>query len=318
MSVRVIDFSTWDERDPRALRDLADAVDVALAMHGFMAVTNIGIADELRERAFASAHQFFNGPVKTKVACTYTDPVSNFGYQALLSETLEPGLPADIKEAFTMRDLLASYPRDGVWPSDEFRDTAREFFLACRTAASRILRVFTVALDVPPDFFDVRHTGHNLTMRYLHYPSRGLGVESDAQMGAGAHTDYGSITLLFQDAVGGLQLRRADGSWMDVVPVPKAVNINTGDLMERWSNGRYPSTEHRVLPRIGHGDRYSIAYFTDPDSSTLVQCLPSCVSAERPARYRDLTAGEHIQSKIDASQSRERAVLLETAGDTTR
>lgn len=304
MSVPVIDFSIWDDRDPEALRRLAGAVDNALSQHGFMAVTNVGISGVLCEQAFASLREFFARPLAHKLVFAYSDTVANFGYQALLTETLQPGQPADLKEAFTMRDLLASYSRENAWPSVEFRDTAREFFLACKTAASRILRVFAVALDTPPDFFDLRHTGHNLTMRYLHYPAHGQSA-AERQMGAGAHTDYGSITLLFQDAIGGLQLRRADGSWMNVDPVPGAVNINTGDLMCRWSNGRYPSTEHRVLPRLGVGDRYSIAYFTDPDDQTLVQCLPACVSAERPAGFADITAGEHIQSKIDASQSRE-------------
>ena len=303
MSVPVIDFSGYAEDDPASLRLLADRVDSALLSYGFIAVTGVGITTALRERAFASAREFFASPHVHKVQYVYTDPVANFGYQPTLSETLEPGLPADLKEAFTMRDLMSCYARTDAWPSLAFRDTARDFYAACQAASERILRVFAVALDTPTDFFVSKHTGHNLTMRYLHYPSRGYEVGSDQQMGAGAHTDYGSITLLFQDAIGGLQLRRADGSWMDVPPIDGAVNINTGDLMCHWSNGRYPSTEHRVLPRIGHGDRYSIAYFTDPDNSTLVQCLPSCVSAEKPAAFLDMTAGQHIQAKIDASQS---------------
>lgn len=305
MTVPVIDFSSWDDRNPLALRSLADRVDAALSATGFMAVTNIGITPELRARAFSSARAFFAAPIAQKVECIYTDPVTNFGYQPVLSETLEPGLPADLKEAFTMRDLFATSTRQHTWPSPDFREIALEFFLACNAAAARILRVIAVALDTEPDFFSARHTGPNITMRYLHYPATGYEVGDAAQMGAGAHTDYGSITLLFQDEVGGLQLRQGDGSWLDVEPVPGAVNINTGDLMTHWSNGRYLSTEHRVLPRIGHRDRYSIAYFSDPDDNTLVQCLPSCVSPERPPQFRDRTAGEHIQAKIDASQSRD-------------
>jgi len=312
MSVPVIDFSGYSDSDPASLRTLADSVDQSLSSYGFIAVTGIGISAELRRRVLDSARDFFAAPVAHKLEFAYTDPIANFGYQAPLSETLQPGRPADLKEAFTMRNLLASYTRSEAWPSPVFRDTAREFFEACRAAAGRILRVFAVALDTTPDFFVSKHSGENLTMRYLHYPSAGYVVDSDAQMGAGAHTDYGSITLLFQDAIGGLQLRRADGSWMDVQPVADAVNINTGDLMCHWSNGRYPSTEHRVLPRIGHGERYSIAYFTDPDNNTLVRCLPSCVSAACPAAFVDMTAGQHIQSKIDASQSPEAAGLAPT------
>jgi isopenicillin N synthase-like dioxygenase len=244
----------------------------------------------------------------------YTDPVMNFGYQATLSETLEPGQPPDLKEAFTMRNLLGRYDDPAAWPTTEFRDIARLFYSACRDSAFRLLRVFARALDVEPDFFVRMHTsGENITMRYLHYPDTGYVVSASEQMGAGAHTDYGAVTLLLQDAVGGLQLRRDDGTWMDVPPIPDAVNINTGDLMCHWSNGRYPSTEHRVLPKIGQGERYSVAFFTDPDNDTRVRCLPSCVSADNPARFADTTAGAHIQAKIDASQSREAAYGEERA-----
>ena len=97
--------------------------------------------------------------------------------------------------------------------------------------------------------------------------------------------------------------------WIDVPPVEGAVNINTGDLMTHWSNNRYPSTCHRVLPLIGGQERHSIAFFTDPDSATLVECLPSCVTEHNPAAYEPITAGEHIQYKIDRTQSQELAAL---------
>lgn len=303
MSVPIVDFAAFDPSDRPGLERLAGELDVALTSHGFIAVTNVGVSPELRDRAFASAGAFFARPAADKARFRYTDPVANFGYQPPLSETLEPGKPADIKEAFTMRNLVGRFDDAHAWPSAEFRSVAREFYEACLMASFRLLKVFAVALDVPDDFFMAKHTGENITMRYLHYPDSGYTVSGDDQLGAGAHTDYGSVTLLFQDAVGGLQLKRADGTWLDVPPVPDAVNINTGDLMSHWSNGRYPSTEHRVLPRIGYGERQSIAFFTDPDNATAVRCLPSCVSSVHPAAFADTTAGAHIQAKIDASQS---------------
>ena len=124
---------------------------------------------------------------------------------------------------------------------------------------------------------------------------------SSAQLGAGAHTDYGSITLLFQDEVGGLELLRADRTWQQAPPVRGAAVINTGDLMERWTNGRFRSTVHRVRPISGSQDRYSIALFVDPDAAVEVECFQSCISAERPARYPRITAGEHIRRKIAAT-----------------
>ncbi len=307
MTVPVIDFAPYDENDKASLEALAEQVDATLTSLGFMAVKNIGIDDELREATFANARAFFERTVAQKKPFIYTDPKANFGYQAPLSETLEPGQPADLKEAFTMRDLLGHLDDPGAWPDMAFRDTARRFFDACLQASFRVLRVMATALEVERDFFVALHTGENVTMRYLHYPSTGFDV-ADAQMGAGAHTDYGVVTLLFQDQIGGLQLQDGD-RWVDVPPVEGAVNINTGDLMTHWSNGRYPSTCHRVLPLIGSSDRHSIAFFTDPDSATLVDCLPSCVSAANPAGYAPITAGEHIQYKIDRTQSQELAAL---------
>ncbi len=307
MSVPVIDFAIYDESDPATLAQLAQEVDATLTTWGFMSVTNIGIDEALLEKTFANAHAFFDRPLPEKKPFAYSDPKANFGYQAPLSETLEPGQPADLKEAFTMRDLVGHLQDAGAWPDDVFRVTAHAFFEACMQAAFRVLRVMAVALDVDPEFFVRVHSGENITMRYLHYPSAGFDV-ADAQMGAGAHTDYGVITLLFQDSIGGLQLQDGD-EWIDVPPVEGAVNINTGDLMTHWSNGRYPSTCHRVLPLIGSTDRYSIAFFTDPDSATEVDCLPSCISATRPRAYAPTTAGEHIQRKIDRTQSPELAAL---------
>lgn len=308
MQVPIIDFSGYDPSDTSANQALAVEVDAALTTYGFIAVRNVGVSPELLHETFEYTKTFFAKPMDAKLPYAYTDPKANFGYQPTLSETLQPGKPADLKEAFTMRDLMGHYGDTSAWPDAEFRDLARRFFEACTNASHRVLRVFALALGTDPEYFVRLHSGENVTMRFLHYPAVGFDVEA-AQMGAGAHTDYGAITLLFQDAIGGLQLRRSDDEWMDVPPIADAVNINTGDLMQRWSNGRYPSTEHRVVPKIGDNDRYSIAFFSDPDDDTLVECLPSCVSAERPAGYAPIRAGEHIQQKIDASQSPEKAYV---------
>ncbi|MEM9621393.1 MAG: 2OG-Fe(II) oxygenase family protein [Pseudomonadota bacterium] len=307
MSVPLVDFGPYNEHKHEANTQLAYALDDALTSSGFVAVTNIGIDPLLRAQTFANASEFFAQPSAVKKQFAYTDPEANFGYQPPLSETLEPGRPADIKQAFTMRNLLGRLQDTNAWPDETFKRTAREFFEACTQASFRILRVFALALDVPKDYFVELHSGENVTMRYLHYPASGYDV-AQQQMGAGAHTDYGAVTLLFQDEVGGLQINDRDGDWRDVPPIPNAVNLNTGDLMSHWSNGRYPSTEHRVLPLIGDRERQSVAFFTDPDNSTLVECLPSCVAADRPAMYSPVLAGQHIQAKIDASQSPELAL----------
>ena len=117
----------------------------------------------------------------------------------------------------------------------------------------------------------------------------------EGQLGAGAHTDYGMLTLLFQDKIGGLQVFDK-GVWLDVDPIEDTIVVNTGDLMERWTNGRFKSTLHRVQPRIGASPRSSIAVFVDPDTDTPVEVLASCIDEDHPARFEPITAGEHIQA----------------------
>jgi isopenicillin N synthase-like dioxygenase len=131
------------------------------------------------------------------------------------------------------------------------------------------------------------------TTRLLHYPPQPASA-AQGQIGCGAHTDWGALTLLAQDDAGGLQVQARDGSWLNVPPVPGALVVNIGDLMQRWTNDRWPSTMHRVVNRFSGRDRWSIAYFFDLDADAVVVPLPACVSAAQPSRYAPITAGDHL------------------------
>ncbi|MFV8816321.1 isopenicillin N synthase family dioxygenase [Haliea sp. E17] len=303
MQIPVIDFSSYDEDNPQALRDLATRVNAALTGIGFMSLENIGIDMALRDRVFAASKAFFAQEDAEKRKLGYSSAEENFGYQGVCEESLEPGHPPDLKEALTLRNLPSRM--DYPWPDSDFRDLLMAFYQDCMAAAYRVMRVFATDLDVPLDYFVRVHTGTNVTMRLLHYPP--LSAATDGQLGAGAHTDYGMITLLFQDQVGGLEVCDRDGTWQAVEPIPGAVVINVGDLTERWTNNRYRSSQHRVQPRGGFGDRYSIALFVDPDPETLVECLASCTGADNPPQYAPTSAGEHILQKIQATHAKPRA-----------
>ncbi|MEM1112503.1 MAG: 2OG-Fe(II) oxygenase family protein [Pseudomonadota bacterium] len=297
MKIPVVDFASYDPNDPEALNALAEQVRQALTGIGFLSLKNVGIPEDLRQRMFATAASFFAQEDAEKRKLGYSDAKENFGYQGVCEESLNPGMPPDLKEALTLRDLEKH--RDFAWPDLTLRDLLLQFYEECMAAAYRVLRVFAVSLDLPIEFFVDRHKGENVTLRVLHYPP--LDAASPGQLGAGAHTDYGMVTLLFQDAVGGLEVRDANGNWQAVDPMPDAVVINAGDLLQCWTNEHYRSSLHRVQPRGGVGDRYSIAFFVDPDSDTLVECLPSCTDADNPPRFAPITAGEHILAKIEAT-----------------
>lgn len=277
---------------------VSDAVENALSQAGFMLIKDIGISSELLSRVFTGSEMFFNSAEESKNKLAYGAASDNFGYQAVGYESLAPGLPPDLKETLTLRNLPAHV--DAAWPSVEFRDLLLEFYDAVVSACFRLQRVIADILQLPADYFTSLHGGENITLRLLHYPS--LAPQSKGQLGAGPHTDYGMLTFLFQDDRGGLEvLDRNTGRWQAVEPVADAIVVNTGDLMERWTNGRFKSTLHRVQPRGDNLDRFSIAAFFDPDDDVLVECLPSCQGEDNPAKYPPISTRDHLLEKISAT-----------------
>ena len=302
MKIPLIDFSSYDETNEEAIATIGEQVSRALTDIGFMAVTNIGIDDDVLAKEFATSKDFFAKSDIEKEKFAYTSAADNFGYHGMLKEKLDPLKPADLKETFTMRAPF-KYAQDKTrWPSPEFRDNSISFYHDLIACSNKILTVIASALHVEPNYFVKCFNHENVSLRLLHYPSVGPEV-NPTQLGAGAHTDYGIITLLFQDSVGGLEVKDKEGKWQAVDYVENAIIINTGDLMERWTNGKYKSTLHRVQPKIGQQERFSIALFMDPDSATNVEVIESCTSESNPAKYPPITAGEHIQMKLLATHT---------------
>jgi isopenicillin N synthase-like dioxygenase len=302
MKIPIVDFSVYDDNDAYSLRYLADQIDAVLADIGFMSVTNLGLDWALVDDIFGQSRRFFASPIDSKKRSAYRSAAENFGYQGVCEENLDPSQPADIKESFIMRNIIKMAVAADRWPDDELRACAVRFFSESLRAAHRMQRVLAIALDQEREFFVSCHSGQNITLRLLHYPKWEQQQVVHGQLGAGAHTDYGLLTLLFQDAVGGLEVMTKQGDWVSVDYVPQAIVVNCGDLLELWTNGRYRSTPHRVQPKTGGQARFSMAMFVDPDSDTVVDVLDSCITADKPAMFPPLTAGEHILRKIQATQ----------------
>ncbi|HSG89196.1 MAG TPA: 2OG-Fe(II) oxygenase family protein [Pseudomonadales bacterium] len=286
--------------DPAARARVLAAVDGSLRASGFMALHAPDLAADATAPVFAAARAFFAQPVEAKARVAYRDTRENFGWQGLGVEALDPSRPGDLKESFTMRDLARHAAQEALFPSARFRSLALDLHARCDDLARTLMGLFAELLEVPFAFLDQAHSGANVTLRVLSYPGAGPDRPQAApeQLGAGAHTDYGSFTLLMTDGEPGLQIRR-EGRWEDVDAPPGTVVVNTGDLMAHWSNDRYRSTWHRVVPPAR--PRLSIAFFVDPDDDTKVCCLPSC-TRDREAAYADTTAGAHILRRLDASR----------------
>jgi isopenicillin N synthase-like dioxygenase len=297
----VIDFEPFLKGDASDRMAVAEAITRAAREVGFCYVKNFGMSPDLLEAAFAVSRAFFADEAKHTVPFKVEH---NHGYGGMKGEALDPSKPADLKETLTMRDVGKTPSGAEFWPNPEFEAFMRYFYASVRSTASTVMKAFALGLDLPENFFDERHNGEVQTLRVLNYPP--VKEVSEGQMGAGAHTDYGTLTVLFQDNKGGLQVQNLEGEWIDAPPIPGTAVINTGDLMGRWSNDIFRSTPHRVVPRPAamREGRQSIAFFSDPDNEVLIEPFPSCVSDERPAKYPPIKSGTYIMERIRASQTK--------------
>jgi isopenicillin N synthase-like dioxygenase len=273
---------------------LARAIDEALRGAGFFAVTGHGVPAPVVEGAFAAGRRFFALAEADKRRWHIDRWPLQRGFDPVGWQALDPAQPPDLKESFYL-GVESIGPNQ--WPDEAllpgFRAACETYAVALQGLAVRLMGLFETALGLPAGHFDAFMRHPTCTTRLLHYPPQPARA-APGQIGCGAHTDWGALTLLAQDDAGGLQVQRADGTWLDVTPMPGALVVNVGDMMQRWTNDRWRSTVHRVINRHAGRDRWSIAYFFDLDADASVEPLPSCVSAAHPARYGPLTAGEHL------------------------
>ena len=289
----------------------AAAIGEACRTVGFLYVRNHGVPQELVDTVFALGRRFFDEPLDAKMAIHIARSPHHRGYFPMFEENTDPTLTADLKEGFDMAldlppddpHVKAGVPLHGpnVWPEGlpDFRPTLERYYGEMRHLAERLMRAFAVALDLSPDFFADKIDKPLAQLRLLHYPPQQGHVE-EKTLGCGAHTDYGCLTILAQDEVGGLQLQNSAGEWVAAPPIPGTFVVNIGDQMARWTNDAFAATLHRVINTSGR-ERYSVPFFFDPNFDALVECLPSCHSAEQPPLYPPIHAGEHLLNRFNAT-----------------
>lgn len=276
---------------------------------GFFYLTGHGIDPALMAAVFAGAAEFFALPPLVKARQLVKLSPHNRGYVGLKEESLDPAKGADNKEAYNIGlelaaddpEVIAGAPFRGVnlWPDlVGWREIMLAYFNAVWALGRRLNRGIARDLGIGADFFEDKFDRPMATLRLLHYPAQKPGRE--AAIGAGEHTDYGNLTLLMTDEVGGLEVKRRDGGWIAAPHIPGAFVCNIGDCLMRWTNDTYVSTPHRVVNRGGR-ERYSVAFFLDPNPDAIVAALPTCVSAEHPARYPAITGAEYLSERLDAT-----------------
>jgi len=304
--VPILDVAGLRSPDPAARLAVAAALGAACRGPGFFLVTGHGIAPEISAGLFAAARSFFAQPQAAKEALSIRRSPHNRGYVALAEEQLDPTQPADSKEAFNVGldlpadhpEVLAGAPFRGVnlWPDlPGFRAAVMAHFNAAWALGRLLHRGFALDLGIDETFFEDKLDRPLATLRLLRYPPKGQGLGQN--LGAGAHTDYGNVTVLATDGVAGLEVKRRGGGWEDVPHVPGAMICNIGDCLMRWTNGAYASTPHRV--RAPLAERFSAAFFLDPNPETVVAALPSCSGPGNPARWPPISGAAYLREKLD-------------------
>ncbi len=279
---------------------------------GFFCVSGHGIDAASRRNLFAASRQFFNFSVAQK--CRFSIKLSphNRGYVEMEAERLNADAPPDRKEAFNVGlelpsdhpEIVAQRPLRGVnvWPDiPGWRETMLDYYDRCFRIGQIIHRGISADLGLEERYFDPKIALPAAVLRLLHYPARPAvaapkGGSAGEQPGAGEHTDYGNITLLATDGVAGLEVRQLDGTWVGVADTKDLLLCNIGDCLMRWTNDRYRSTPHRV--RIPEAERYSIAFFLDPNPDAIVAPI---TSPHEAPRYAPISVRDYLLSRLDAT-----------------
>jgi isopenicillin N synthase-like dioxygenase len=311
--VPVLDISGLRSADAADRRRVADALGAACRGPGFFLVTGHGVPPGTVAGMFSAARALFAQPQAVKEALSIRRSPHNRGYVALDEEQLDPSRPADRKEAFNIGldlppddpDVLGGKPFRGVnlWPDiPGFRAAMVAHFEAAWTLGRLLHRGFALDLALEEAWFEDKLDRPIATLRVLHYPA---GSGADAPLGAGAHTDYGNVTVLATDVVPGLEVKRRNGGWEGVPHVPGAFVCNIGDCLMRWTNAVYASTPHRV--RAPAAERYSAAFFLDANPDAVVAALRSCTGPDVPPRWPPITCADYLREKLDATYAHRRA-----------
>jgi len=293
-------------------------IDEACERAGFLTILGHGVADRVVADAWNQARAFFDLPLADRMQVAMPRPGYPYGYSPIAGETLTRSLgkmsgraaAPDLKESFaigpvdrpthTITDPDESFAwSENLWPASfpMLQPAWATYFRAMSDLAARLLRLMATGLGLPSTHFDPMIDRHTSAMRALNYPAVD---RAEGRLGASAHTDYGTLTILLADpVVGGLQLEGIDGAWHDVDAVPGSFVVNLGDAMARWTNDRWRSTMHRV--QVPTSRRQSIAFFHNANWDAVIECLPTCLPLNELPKYGPIAAGPHLMQKFQST-----------------
>lgn len=319
----VIDLKAFLNARGDERQKVASHVDDICRSIGFLVIKNHGVPENIRKAAWKAAENFFATPPQEKINAQSDQKGSPRGYLPIEGETLAKTIgettPPDRKETYSSGPLSPpeGHPENedfeffygpNIWPEipQNFKDDWTAYYNAMEQLGAQIMQMLAAALKVEEDFFVKYHSHHISALRSQNYPSINAKI-LPGQLRAGAHSDYGSVTLLYPDPnIGGLEVKSNDNDWIKAPKVEDAYIINIGDLLAHWTNDRWVSTLHRVVEPDGNDGltspkRQSIAYFMNPNYDAVIKAIPTCISDENPAKFAPVLAGQYLLNKFKSS-----------------
>jgi len=307
MSIPIIDLTdalgVTASRRRIAAKQMRDAAQTS----GFFYVSNHGVSPDLIRRQFEVAARFFKSPSTVKRAVAVQADQAKRGYEAIGSQRLDENASADLKESYQFGVeypadhpyVVKKYPMYGqnLWPADlpDFKSTCQSYYAAASRLSIQLLQLLALSLDLPETYFSAFNVNPSDSLRLLWYPPHPANADART-FGAGSHTDWGALTILAQDSIGGLEVQMPDGAWVPATPIEGTFVVNLGDMIPRWTNGLYRSNHHRVINKNGPGQsRQSVVYFADLDVEARIEPIKALAPADGVAAFAPCTVGEHLE-----------------------
>jgi isopenicillin N synthase-like dioxygenase len=296
MTIPILDLGPYMRGEAGALDATAAKLRHINETIGFLFIVNHGVQQSLVDATFAETARFHAQPLEAKMAVKANLLMQ--GYVGIRgsttrSSTLNRNNKPNENEAYFIRRSGIDIGPAEYWPQDlpGFQDVVLAYHEAMDALCQALLPLYARALDLPPDYFAERCDAPLCNLRLTHYPP--VADYAENQFGIAPHTDSSFITLLAQNKVPGLQVRTIAGDWIDAPVVPNSFVVNTGDVLHRWTNGRFLSTPHRAFNTTSQ-PRYAIPFFFHPNPETLIDVVPGCeVSGEAP-KFPAITLGDYM------------------------
>ena len=314
--IPILDIGAFLSGDERTAIEVASQLRWIQEEIGFYYIVNHGLSAELIQRAIEQVRGLHSLPMADKLKLKVDEDTTGYvPINSTIYVTTDAGDndQYDLNENYRIvRERKADHPSiqagrrftgPNKWPPQDllpdFKSTMLEYYNAMENLGRALLPLYARALDLAPDYFDELFTDPTWLTRNVHYPAA---PAKDNQFGISPHTDHGFITLLPVSKVPGLEVKTQTGEWMTGDYVEGAMIVNSGDFMQKWTNGRFIATPHRVL--APKEERYISAFFFNPNWDVRSEPLPSCVSAEAPAQFDVTTFHEHLCNYVDRNYSK--------------